>query len=155
MEYTVEITLRARRPLTEDALFALAEIGGVAVGRPGERHLETTFTVDAANAPEAAYESIPMVTGRVPGIVLAVEVLTTEEADRRLAEQPQLVGVTEIARMLGLTKQRVSTLSRREDFPTPLATLASGPIWRAGDLSTFAAGWRRKPGRPRKVPTRA
>jgi hypothetical protein len=149
MEYTVDITLRARRPLTEEALFAIAELGGAAAGRPGERHLETTLTVEAGDIRTAAAVAMERTTARVAGHVIAVKVMTTAEADRRLSERPKLVGVTEIAQMLGISKQRVSTLSKREDFPAPIETLASGPVWRAGDLSTFAAGWRRAPGRPR------
>ena len=30
------------------------------------------------------------------------------------------------------------------------ARLASGPVWRPGDLSAFAAGWRRQPGHLKK-----
>ncbi len=151
MKYTVEVTLRANRPLTEDALFSIAEMGGVAVGRPGSRHLETVMTVDGGRLEEAARIASERVTERVAGKIVALEAMTTQEADRRNSVQPVLVGVSEIAQMLGLTRQRVSTLSKRSDFPSPLATLASGPVWRAGDLTTFAAGWRRSPGRPRTV----
>jgi hypothetical protein len=60
----------------------------------------------------------------------------------------ELVGVGEIAQMLKISKQRVTTLSKRQDFPAPLQRLASGPVWRKSDLSTFADGWQRKGGRP-------
>jgi hypothetical protein len=151
MEYSVELILQTRRPITKGALIKIAEVGGVAVGRPGERHLETTLTAEADNVEQAAKQAIALVTGRITGIVVAVEVMTTAEADRRLAERPELVGTTEIAVMLGISKQRVTTLSKRHDFPMPVQTLAAGPIWRARDLSTFAMGWQRKPGRPRKT----
>lgn len=151
MQYTVEVTLRARAPLTEEDLFSIAEMGGVAVGRPGERHLETAMTIQAARPEEAARIASQRVTERIAGTVVALEAMTVEEADRRNETQSVLVGVSEIAKMLGLTRQRVSALSKRADFPSPLATLASGPVWRAGDLTTFAAGWRRSPGRPRAI----
>ena len=151
MDYTVELTIEARRPLTEDALFDVAEVGGASTGRPGETRLETILTMRAGDVREAAEKAIQAITARVAGRVIAVEVMTTEEADRRLVEQAPLVGISEIAGMLDISRQRVSTLSRRNDFPAPLARLASGPVWRMGDLSTFAAGWRRSPGRPRKT----
>lgn len=151
MKHTVDITLHSKRRLTEKALFAVAEIGGVAVGAPGSRRLETTLTVTADDVHEAAARAIDAITERVAGDVLAVEVMTTAEHDRRLADRPTLVGVAEIAEQLGVSKQRVSALSQRDDFPRPLAHLAAGPVWRAGDLSTFATGWRRQPGRPKKL----
>ena len=42
-----------------------------------------------------------------------------------------LVGVAEIADMLGgVTRQRVDQLARtHEDFPAPVAELASGRVW--------------------------
>lgn len=84
------------------------------------------------------------------GDVVAVTVMTTKEADRRMDERQELVGIAEIARMLKVSKQRASALSRRGDFPAPIARLQAGPIWRAGDLSTFRMNWRRRPGRPPK-----
>lgn len=150
MDYTVEVTLRTQRALTEDALVDVAGLGGVAVGKPGGHYLETTLSVRADDVRRAADLAIAQIAEQIAGTVVAVEVMTTAEADRRSAERPKLVGVKEIAELLGISKQRVSTLSKREDFPKPLESLASGPIWRAGDLTTFAEGWRRKPGRPRK-----
>jgi prophage regulatory protein len=41
-----------------------------------------------------------------------------------------VVGVPEIARMLGVSRQRVYQLiDAYEDFPEPVATLAVGRIW--------------------------
>lgn len=151
MEYVVEVTLNARQPLTEAALMSVAGIGGTAVGNPGQKRLETTLTVKAIDVRQAAVKAVEAVTNKVAGIVLAVEAMTTDEADRRDAQRGALVGVTEVGRMLGISKQRVSTLSKRGDFPAPLVKLVSGPVWRAGDLSRFAGTWKRKAGRPKHV----
>jgi hypothetical protein len=151
MIFTVEVTLRTARPLTERALTNVAAIGGAAAGNVGERRLETILTVEAKDIREAAEHGVLQIMKIVPGVVVAVESMTTDEADRRLNERPEIVGVTEVAGMLGVSKQRVSALSKRVDFPAPLARLGSGPVWRAGDLSTFAGGWQRKAGRPKKV----
>lgn len=148
MEFTVDITMDASKPLSEDALFDIAEIGGVAVGRLGGSRIDATFTINAADVAGATERAIAMVVERIPGTVVAVEAMTTDEFDRRLENQTEIAGVTEVARMLGVTKQRVSSLSKRDDFPEPLAKLAAGPVWRAGDLTTFAEGWQRKAGRP-------
>lgn len=49
-----------------------------------------------------------------------------------------LVGVHEIAEMLGVSRQRVDELSRTAAFPTPDATLRSGRIWRREDVEAWA-----------------
>jgi prophage regulatory protein len=49
-----------------------------------------------------------------------------------------LVGLTEIAEMLGVSAQRVDQLARRDDFPEPVAVLAAGRIWRLGDIEHWA-----------------
>lgn len=155
MDYVVEVAISTRKPLTEAALTAVAEVGGAAGGIIGGRRLETTLTVKAATPADAAATGVDIVTGLVAGVAIAANAMTVDEADRRDAERVEVVGVTEIAGMLGISKQRVSALSQRDDFPAPLARLASGPVWRAGDLSTFADGWRRLPGRPPKTPMNA
>lgn len=49
-----------------------------------------------------------------------------------------LVGVTEIAAMLGVTTQRVSQLVRTPAFPEPAARLAAGLIWDRADVEQWA-----------------
>jgi predicted DNA-binding transcriptional regulator AlpA len=50
-----------------------------------------------------------------------------------------LVGVQEIAEMLGVTRQRVDEISRtHDDFPAPEATLASGRVWKRADVEAWA-----------------
>ena len=38
-------------------------------------------------------------------------------------------GVTEVAELLGVSRQRLSKLRERPDFPDPLGQLAQGPVW--------------------------
>jgi len=78
-------------------------------------------------------------------------VLTDEMLDRELAQEPETyLGVTELARTLGVSRQRVAELRVRPDFPAPVASLAAGPVWRDSTLRRFVEGWERRPGRPRK-----
>ena len=49
-----------------------------------------------------------------------------------------LVGVTEIAAMLGVTTQRVSQIVRTPAFPDPVARLAAGLIWDRTDVEEWA-----------------
>lgn len=55
----------------------------------------------------------------------------------------QLVGVAEIADLLGVSRQRVHQLAAREDFPRPLAVLVMGSVW---DRKTVEE-WARETGR--------
>jgi predicted DNA-binding transcriptional regulator AlpA len=50
----------------------------------------------------------------------------------------RLVGLTEIAAQLGLSRQRVHQLSKIEDFPEPVARLSAGLIWEWADVERWA-----------------
>ena len=44
----------------------------------------------------------------------------------------------EIAKLLGVSRQRVGQLAQQEGFPEPVARLAAGPIWDAGHVESWA-----------------
>lgn len=48
------------------------------------------------------------------------------------------VGPHEIAAMLNISRQRFNQLVTQGDFPEPWATLATGRIWAAEDVSAWA-----------------
>ncbi len=60
-----------------------------------------------------------------------------------------LVGLSEIASMLGVTRQRASQLVRDyEDFPAPVAQLSAGRVWETSAVNAWAeAHPERPPGR--------
>jgi hypothetical protein len=58
--------------------------------------------------------------------------------------EPALVGVAEAAAILGWDKRRVATYVERGSFPSPVASLASGRIWRREDVEAFARAFRRR-----------
>ncbi len=153
-QWSVAVAWDTEVPLTVEVLGDLAALGGTATGSPGRNRVETIVTVDASDHAGAATAGVALVTDLVPGKVARVEVMTTEEADRRLAEPafPELVGITEIARILGVSRQRASALRANARFPGPVAVLASGPVWRRNDLTRFEEQWSRKPGRPTQSP---
>ena len=64
-----------------------------------------------------------------------------------------LVGVTEIAKILGVSRQRADQITRQfDDFPAPEVTLSTGRVWRRIAVERWIAHHpERKPGRPRKV----
>lgn len=49
-----------------------------------------------------------------------------------------LVGSQEIARMLGVSRQRVQQLIARDDFPEPDVKLAMGKVWKRADVESWA-----------------
>jgi hypothetical protein len=60
---------------------------------------------------------------------------------------PELVGVSEAAGILGWDRRRVATYVSRGSFPPPVASLASGRVWRREDIEAFAADRAGRPGR--------
>jgi predicted DNA-binding transcriptional regulator AlpA len=57
----------------------------------------------------------------------------TAEYDRR-----KLVRVVEIAKILGVSKQRADQLRREPDFPAPVDRWARGDLWAAADVRQWA-----------------
>jgi prophage regulatory protein len=49
-----------------------------------------------------------------------------------------LVGLTEIAEMLGISRQRADQLVRQAGFPAPDAVITAGRIWRTEDVEAWA-----------------
>jgi hypothetical protein len=49
-----------------------------------------------------------------------------------------LLGVAEIAELLGVTTQRVDQLAGASSFPVPAAELEAGRIWQRTDIETWA-----------------
>lgn len=63
-----------------------------------------------------------------------------------MANALDLVGVAEIAELLGVTRQYVHKLIRQSDeFPPPVATLSAGLIWMREDVAAWAEQNRRIP----------
>ncbi|MEX0991612.1 MAG: hypothetical protein WD004_05015 [Actinomycetota bacterium] len=76
---------------------------------------------------DACFASLRRAAGR--DATLTVEVL------------PRLAGVAEAAKIMGWDKRRVVTYLDRGTFPAPIATLASGRVWRAADIEAYARLW--------------
>ncbi len=83
------------------------------------------------------------------GGIARVDVMSWPYLERLLSQEPEsYLGVSELAAELHVSRQRVSELRTREDFPAPVANLAAGPVWKLSNLKRFLAEWPRKPGRP-------
>jgi prophage regulatory protein len=70
--------------------------------------------------------------------------------------QLRLAATAEIAALLGVSRVQVHRLSKRDDFPQPVAELEAGRIWLLDDIEAWAREHAdRRPGRPETRPPRA
>ena len=69
-----------------------------------------------------------------------------------MTEPAPHVGLTEIAQILGVKRQRAYVLAKRKDFPAPVTATKAGRAWKRADIEKWEATWDRTPGRPRKQP---
>ena len=145
-----EISGEALWPLL-DALGAHAP----AVGGGGRRY-DAQFSVDAPDVGPALTKALRLwrravdVAGLPPWPLVQATVLRADELDRQLSQPnlPELVGVSEIATLLGTTRNRAWQVTKKPGFPEPVAELASGPVWARPMVGRFLEEWRRRPGPP-------
>ncbi|WP_333745462.1 hypothetical protein [Streptomyces sp. IBSBF 2950] len=146
----------------EDSLDAMHErltAYHASLGYAPNRNVSVQMTVDAGTARQALDIALKAVTqaARAAGTsatVVGVELLTEDEFDRRLAEPPipPLGGLSEIAEILDVSRQRAGQLAERDDFPPAVAHLKSGPVFVVEQVKSYAAR-PRTPGRPRRTPS--
>ncbi len=96
------------------------------VGRVGSREVRTTTR-------EGCVRGLRRVAGRDAHLVIELT--------------PELVGVSEAAALLGWDRRRVATYVGRGAFPAPVASLASGRVWRREDVEAFGRDRARRPRR--------
>lgn len=61
-----------------------------------------------------------------------------------------LVTLADIARKLGVTRQRAHQVAQKPDFPQIFAATSAGRLWHEADVDRFITDWGRQPGRPKK-----
>lgn len=52
-----------------------------------------------------------------------------------------LIGVTEIAQLAGVSRKRAYELVAKTDFPTPAAQISRGKLWHRSDIEAWIAEW--------------
>lgn len=72
----------------------------------------------------------------VVGVEVSTESLYAREAER--STLPELVGVPEVADILGISRQRVHQLKGTPRFPAPLARLKGRSMWDAAVIRIWA-----------------
>lgn len=161
-DWSVEITAAGSGPgPTDAAIWALLDllVGRVPVASHGPDRYTVRFCVetdDAAKAVASArkiFGEIVKAAGLPDWPIVHTEASTMEELEREnsIPNYPTLLGVKELADLLGVSKQRVWELRNTKGFPQPLTNLASTPVWTESSVQHFLEEWRRKPGRPRKA----
>ena len=55
-----------------------------------------------------------------------------------LSEVETLLGNAELGKLLGVSRQRVSQLVTKDDFPAPRAVLIMGSVWTLDDVIAWA-----------------
>ncbi len=81
------------------------------------------------------------------GCVRSLRRLAGEQALLVVEVTPDLLGVSEAASLLGWDRRRVATYVERGAFPEPVASLASGRVWRREDVEAFGRDRARRPRR--------
>lgn len=152
------VQVEAAGAINDDELSALAAHLPDGVSYSGKGHFGARFSVGDAATPGAAavkgersfVRACTRVTGKAPLELRRAEVVRYDvlDADNREPQLPEMVGVAEVAAMLGVSRQRVSALTRSHgDFPAPLIELAAGPVWLRSAIESFEERWERRPGR--------
>jgi hypothetical protein len=117
----------------------------------GPQEVAVRFTVAARDVETASREALRTFRDVLPELEpVAIELQSVGEQERQLAASnvPELLGVSEVAEALGVSKQRVAELSESESFPAPIIRLRAGPVWARSAIARFLNQWPRKPGRP-------
>ena len=163
-EFSVHVTFRSDAALPSniqdrvDQLLTELQPKGVVVTLR-DTDLGIRITVPSGAAPAAIEEGLARIerslasAGFAAGLTMIEVGAVDADVLHERNEQPpeRFLGLAEVAVMFGVSKQRVSELRATPRFPTPVAELASGPVWRSSTLGRFLESWERKPGRPRKA----
>jgi predicted DNA-binding transcriptional regulator AlpA len=68
-----------------------------------------------------------------------------------VTRKERLIGFREIGEVLGVGRTSAARYTKRENFPEPVAELASGPVWNRDEVTAWGkANLPLRAGRPRK-----
>jgi hypothetical protein len=155
MEWVVSLDASIPGTFTEELADRVMEdlkVFSPAVGGR-EGRIGVTMSVEASNDRQAydhARDAFRKVLGPRSRIV-ETRVQSVDEFERELEAPPvpALAGISEVAEVLGVSRQRASELAGSAAFPKPIADLAAGPVWLRSAIARFNETWVRRSGRPR------
>ncbi|PZS25782.1 MAG: hypothetical protein DLM61_19430 [Pseudonocardiales bacterium] len=118
-----------------------------------ERGAEVMFWVEGQWCDAAATaQRLADGLGQVP-VEVAIRAQHLVEAEAAAPTLPELLGATEVAALLGVSRQRVHQLhTGHPAFPAALVEVAMGPLWDARAIARFERDWDRRPGRRASIP---
>lgn len=82
--------------------------------------------------------------------MVKIEAMTEEQRDEEATrpQLPDLVAATDVAKILGVSRQRVNQLHHdHRDFPQPVVSTGAGSLWTRYAIERFRVSWDRRPGR--------
>jgi len=56
-----------------------------------------------------------------------------------VTDDADVMGTSEVAAHLGVSRQRVLVIAKQDGFPKPLAVLKMGNVWRGEDIRRWAS----------------
>jgi len=136
--YNAIIELTGRyTPRRVDAILDALAGHGPAIA-PAQGGVELTITLDADNLQLAALRALQLAEPH--GQPATLTIMTTEEFDRRTDEigSDRLVGTADVARMLGVSPQRVRQLNAAGRFG-PARTVGNSLAWPQEIIQAYAA----------------
>jgi prophage regulatory protein len=81
---------------------------------------------------------MPSLSGRLVPLLTLLRYTHLLMASSTFEEMHHLVGIREIAAMLGVSAPRAHQLTKTDNFPKPDVKLASGRIWKRTDVEKWA-----------------
>lgn len=156
--WVVSMTFVPEFPLEEKQLDALADHFDEqdwSISVEPDLSVSMTAYIDDRPALETAAQLVDMATGALRDVGAHAELVKVElmTEDRREVEAqrpplPELLAATDIAKVLGVSRQRVSQLHREHrDFPEPVVHTGAGSLWVRAAVDRFSELWDRRPGR--------
>jgi hypothetical protein len=154
--WTITLGYSSETALTDDQIDKiheqLADLAVAVALTTDPPAVSIVLTVDAPTVHQAIETAATRTRPVIAGELTSLEAFTTAAFDRALDEPtiPDLVGIAEIAEILGVSRQRAHVLTGSPAFPDPVARLAATPVWRRTAVDSYAA-IPRKTGRPSKT----
>ncbi len=123
----------------EAVIDALLEAGiGDVVGWARFERVGAVFHVDAGAVAGAASQGSKVFQRALRQANVQAEIAYLEVGgDMEDDDAPALVGATDVARMIGVSRQRVYQLAETATFPPAVAQLARGAMWRRVDIERW------------------
>ncbi|MFB8170656.1 hypothetical protein ACFC60_22180 [Kitasatospora purpeofusca] len=148
IEYAMRDFLRGSLEELHDRLIDLLENWSVATTTAPNGNLGIFVTLDEPTVERAISSALELTGGALrktygSAQVVGVEVITTEEQDRRNSEPsiPELAGRAQVAEILDVSPQRADQIMRTKRFQQhvqPVTLLGERPLFVASHLRAFA-----------------